>query len=204
MSENEQNILIIASRKKIQLKLRQALNRLSNDINHHIIEDSGSALDKLDKIRYDCIIFNREENNYNTFGLLEKILDKPEAPPLILLVGVGKEEVGKEAIKKGAQEYLIKDHFDSYLLNRAVKYAQQRNELIQEKNKLINELQEALERVKTLEGLVPICSKCNKIRDDGGYWHKVEKYIAEHSEAQFSHGLCPSCYEEEKEKLEDE
>ncbi len=51
-------------------------------------------------------------------------------------------------------------------------------------------------RVKVLEGLIPICAKCKKIRDDRGYWNQLEKYIRDHSEAEFTHGLCPECLEE--------
>ena len=63
----------------------------------------------------------------------------------------------------------------------------------QEREKLIHELQEALANVKTLRGLVPICANCKKIRDDKGYWQQVETYVRDHSEAIFSHGLCPEC-----------
>ena len=62
--------------------------------------------------------------------------------------------------------------------------------------KLLNELQNALEKIKTLNGLLPICAKCKKIRDDEGYWIQVEDYIRKHSKAQFSHGLCPDCAHE--------
>lgn len=58
---------------------------------------------------------------------------------------------------------------------------------------LINNLQEALAQVKTLSGLLPICANCKKIRDDQGYWHQVETYIRSHSEADFSHSICPEC-----------
>jgi hypothetical protein len=62
-----------------------------------------------------------------------------------------------------------------------------------EREKLIIELQNALAEVKTLGGLLPICSSCKKIRDDQGYWNQLEVYISGHSTAQFSHGLCPEC-----------
>ena len=62
-----------------------------------------------------------------------------------------------------------------------------------EREKLIAELQDALNQVKTLSGLLPICSICKNIRDDSGYWNKLEAYIYEHSEVQFSHGICPDC-----------
>jgi PAS domain S-box-containing protein len=63
----------------------------------------------------------------------------------------------------------------------------------EERENLIMELQEALTEVKTLTGLIPICASCKKIRDDNGYWQQVESYIQKHSEAHFTHGLCPDC-----------
>lgn len=65
-----------------------------------------------------------------------------------------------------------------------------------ERERLIAELQGALAEVKTLSGLFPICASCKKIRDDKGYWNQIESYIQEHSEAKFSHGLCPECTDE--------
>lgn len=64
-----------------------------------------------------------------------------------------------------------------------------------EREKLIIKLQKALEEIKTLSGIVPICSQCKKIRDDKGYWNLIETYIEKHSEASFSHGMCPECSE---------
>lgn len=64
-----------------------------------------------------------------------------------------------------------------------------------EQVRLIRELQEALRRIKTLSGLLPICASCKKIRDGGGKWHSLEIYIRNHSEADFSHGICPDCQE---------
>lgn len=55
------------------------------------------------------------------------------------------------------------------------------------------ELEAARREVKQLRGIMPICSNCKSIRDDKGYWHEVEKYVSEHSDADFSHGLCPAC-----------
>jgi PAS domain S-box-containing protein len=63
----------------------------------------------------------------------------------------------------------------------------------QEREKLIHELQEALAKIKTLSGLLPICASCKKIRDDKGHWNVLEVYIRDHSEADFSHSVCPDC-----------
>jgi PAS domain S-box-containing protein len=63
----------------------------------------------------------------------------------------------------------------------------------QERERLISELQDALAQVRTLRGLLPICANCKRIRDDQGYWRGVEEYVAEHSDADFTHGICPDC-----------
>jgi PAS domain S-box-containing protein len=62
-----------------------------------------------------------------------------------------------------------------------------------ERERLIAELQDALGKIKTLRGLLPICAWCKRIRDDHGYWNQVESYVQEHSEAEFTHGMCPEC-----------
>jgi hypothetical protein len=62
-----------------------------------------------------------------------------------------------------------------------------------ERERLIQDLQRAISEVRTLRGIFPICASCKKIRDDKGYWTQIEAYIREHSEAEFSHGICPDC-----------
>jgi PAS domain S-box-containing protein len=69
----------------------------------------------------------------------------------------------------------------------------ERKKAEEERERLIGELQEALAEVKTLSGLLPICASCKSIRDDQGYWQQIEAYIRDHSEAEFSHSVCPEC-----------
>jgi|GEM_PF-4588300 PAS domain S-box-containing protein len=71
----------------------------------------------------------------------------------------------------------------------------ERRRVLAEKDQLIGELQNAITQIKQLKGLLPICASCKKIRDDRGYWQQLEVYIREHTEAEFSHGLCPECAE---------
>ena len=66
-------------------------------------------------------------------------------------------------------------------------------QLEKERERIIKDLKQALGKVRTLSGLLPICSNCKKIRDDKGYWNQIEEYIKKYSEAEFSHGLCPDC-----------
>jgi hypothetical protein len=65
----------------------------------------------------------------------------------------------------------------------------------EERERLVLELQDALAKVKTLSGLLPICASCKKVRNEEGHWHQLERYIQEHSELVFSHTLCPECAE---------
>ncbi|MCK5226689.1 MAG: hypothetical protein KAK02_00705 [Desulfobulbaceae bacterium] len=89
--------------------------------------------------------------------------------------------------REESEEY-IRKYFEIYLrLDQKVK---ERTSELEEANR---KLQEALTKVKTLSGFIPICASCKKIRDDKGYWNQIEAYIQKHSNAEFSHGICPEC-----------
>jgi len=81
------------------------------------------------------------------------------------------------------------------LMERLARKKRLRQKHEQEREELIGELKEALSKVKQLSGFLPICASCKKIRDDKGYWNQIESYIRDHSEAEFSHGICPECCE---------
>ncbi|MCA9419160.1 MAG: sensor with HAMP domain protein, partial [Candidatus Omnitrophica bacterium] len=63
------------------------------------------------------------------------------------------------------------------------------------------ELEGAIAEIKTLRGIIPICASCKKIRDDEGFWSQVEVYVSEHTDADFTHGICPECFEREMREL---
>lgn len=71
-----------------------------------------------------------------------------------------------------------------------------RKEIEADRENLISKLQDAIDKIKVLKGIIPICANCKKIRDDKGYWNQIESYIKQHSEADFSHGICPDCLRE--------
>jgi sigma-B regulation protein RsbU (phosphoserine phosphatase) len=117
-------------------------------------------------------------------------------PLFLILVTVrnSKQDV-VSGLQAGANDYITKP-FDKTELLARVKIGSQMVELQQALTQHVEELKEALISVKQLSGLLPICSYCKKIRDDQNYWTQVEAYVGKHSEARFSHSICPTCYEE--------
>jgi phosphoserine phosphatase RsbU/P len=125
-----------------------------------------------------------------------RIRNRPSSTPpyLILLTAKGRREDIVTGLEAGANDYVTKP-FNREELRARVQVGVRMVELQQSLADRVRALEEALTRVKQLQGLLPICSYCKKIRDDQNYWQQVESYIAEHSQAQFSHSICPDCYE---------
>ena len=115
-------------------------------------------------------------------------------PPYVILLTArqGTKEV-VEGMQAGADDYLTKPYHRDELRVR-VQVGVRMIELQEKLAEQIGELREALDQVKRLQGIIPICGYCKKVRDDADYWQTVESYIATHSEAEFSHGICPSCF----------
>jgi len=112
--------------------------------------------------------------------------------PVIIITARGGIDDIVSGLDAGAIDYIPKPFHPAELLARLKTHLKVRK-LAKHQQALITELQEAVGAVKQLSGLIPICSHCKKIRNDTGYWQQVEDYIAKHTEALFTHGLCPEC-----------
>lgn len=116
--------------------------------------------------------------------------DRP--PYLIMLTTRSERSDIIEGLDAGADDYLVKP-WDPGELRARIGVGCRLLNLQDRLAEKIGELQEALDQVRTLEGILPICSFCKKIRDDRNYWRQVEDYVGSHSEAKFSHSICPEC-----------
>jgi phosphoserine phosphatase RsbU/P len=121
-----------------------------------------------------------------------RTLQTDRKPYIIMLTTRGEKADIVAGLAAGANDYLSKP-FDAGELRARVNVGCRMVEMQAELASKIEELRQALEQIKTLRGIVPICSSCKKIRDDAGYWHQVEVYVHSHTEAEFSHGICPEC-----------
>jgi DNA-binding response OmpR family regulator len=119
---------------------------------------------------------------------------------IILLTSRGSKEDVVEGLEAGADDYVTKP-FDHGELRARVQVGARVVQLQTALADRVRELEEAIASVKTLQGLLPICCYCKKIRDDGNYWHRVESYITGHANVRFSHGICPECSEKLKAEL---
>ena len=115
---------------------------------------------------------------------------------LILVTSKSDRQDVVKGLEAGADDYIIKP-FDAEELRARVRVGFRVLDLQEKLTHRVEELEQALCQIKQLQGLLPICSYCKKIRDDGNYWRQVEEYIGHHSEVRFSHGICPTCYEKE-------
>jgi len=112
--------------------------------------------------------------------------------PVVFITALDREDRETRGLELGAVDYITKP-FNPAVVKLRVK-TQLQLKLQRDALTLRNiELQEALAKIKTLSGFIPICASCKKIRDDRGYWNQLENYIREHSDADFTHGYCPDC-----------
>lgn len=115
--------------------------------------------------------------------------------PIVILTAYDSVPLVEEASLAGVAAFLCKPpNFAE--MDRAITIARARFNDLQEICQLNNKLKKALAEIKTLKGIIPICSYCKNIRDDKGFWNQVDVYVKEHSNAEFSHGVCPECLKE--------
>ena len=163
---------------------------------HLGIEDSGRNGTDVDLVLMD--IQMPEINGIETCRRIKEV-ERLRDIPIIMVTAVAQREKLQLAFAAGAMDYINKPVNKIELRTRVGSALKLKQEMDKRKareaelKKRTEELEQALKEVKVLRGFIPICASCKKIRNDRGYWQLVEAYIREHSEAEFSHGICPDC-----------
>ena len=186
------------------------------DINFHFCASPAEALSRAVKIKPTVILQDLVMPGIDGLELVRQYRNHPVTCQTPILVLSTKEEaqVKSDAFAAGANDYLVKlpdrlellarvrYHSKAYLNQiqrdetfRALQESQL--QLVQSNSALLalnRDLETALAQVTQLQGLLPICSYCKRIRSDQNYWEQVDRYVAQHSDAEFSHGICPDCF----------
>jgi CheY-like chemotaxis protein len=157
------------------------------------IAPSGpKAIENAERHKPDLILMDiLLEGDMNGIEAAEKISAASDVP-IIFITCLTDPDILDRAIKTNPSGYLVKP-YDNAELRSCVEIALVKHRAAREREALIGQLEHALLQVKKLSGLLPICASCKRIRDDQGGWQQIEDYIAAHSEADFSHGICPQC-----------
>lgn len=126
--------------------------------------------------------------------LVRRVRSVPsQVPPYLIIVSTKSDKADViTALDAGANDYLTKP-FDAGELRARVEVGRRMIEMRFQLAEKVVELEQALDQVRTLRGIVPICANCKNVRDDQGYWNRVETYLNQHTEAEFSHAVCPDC-----------
>jgi two-component system, response regulator PdtaR len=185
-------VLIAEDQESINKLIQHQLEKIGHEV-IGIAMNGSQAVELAGVLRPDAVVMDIEMPEMDGLEAARQIQEKYPCP-VVLLTSHDEPEMVRLASQAGVGAYLLKppriEEIERALIIAAARFAD-----LTELRRLNNELKIALDNVKVLGGLLPICASCKKIRNDKGYWEAVEGYFSKHTEVQFSHGICPECIE---------
>ncbi len=175
----------------------ETIKRALKQIGHDMVgkaSDGVEAVEMASSLRPDVVLMDIQMPELDGLEAAERIQEHCPMP-VVILTAHESQNLVEQASEVGVAAYLTKPPNPAEI-ERAITIAVARFKDMMELRRLNAELKEAMARIKALSGLLPICSHCKKIRDANDRWNSIENYISEHSETQFSHGICPDCAKE--------
>jgi DNA-binding response OmpR family regulator len=169
-----------------------------------VADQLASGIERLRQDHHDVVILDLGLPDSQGLDSLRELYRQFPNVPILVMTGLAEEDAAIKAVQEGAQDYVLKGATDGKLFARNIRYAIERKQILDERDMLIVQLQEALGNIKTLKQMVPICSYCKKIRNDEGFWEQLEAYVTEHTGSVFSHGICVECGKKAREETEEE
>ncbi len=184
--ENSANLILVVDDQPANLKVLLSFLK-AHDFDVRIAENGERALSVLENEQPELILLDIMMPKMNGFETCRAIKANAKTAdiPIIFMTALSALEDKIEGFAAGGVDYIVKPFEQTEVLARINTHITLRKQQL--------ELEQNLAEIKRLEGILPICSFCKKIRDDEGYWQQVEQYISEHSQAVFSHGLCAEC-----------
>jgi DNA-binding NarL/FixJ family response regulator len=154
----------------------------------------AEGLEKLASAAFDVIVLDLSLPDSQGIASFCRIREVAGETPIVVHSGLEDEAMAVRALQEGAQDYLIKGRADAERFTHALRYAIERKRTERKHANLVAQLQASLAQIKRLSGLLSTCAWCKRVADEEG-WHQLEHYVKKHSEADFSHGICPECME---------
>ena len=195
-------ILVVEDEKLIGMDIKHRLEKIGYTV-LELVRSGEEALIEIRKQKPSIILMDimlaGKLDGIETSVIIKKEYDIP----IIFTTSLSDEDTIERAKISEPFGYIVKPASDRDL-HICIEIALYRHKIDQERNALLKTLQEQQEKIKTLSGLIPICAGCKKIRDDSGFWHQVEEYIRSHSNAEFTHSLCPVCMKDLYPELDDD
>ncbi len=165
----------------------------------YVAENGRDGLEAFKQYNPDIVVTDIRMPVMSGLDMARKIREENSTKQIIVTTAHADTDYFLAAIDIAVDQYVLKPIGSERLIaavRRCADFVLHEREIQkynEEREKLILELQDAIAKVKTLSGMLPICASCKKIRDDKGYWKQIETYISEHSDALFTHGICPEC-----------
>ncbi|OGQ97673.1 MAG: hypothetical protein A2521_03090 [Deltaproteobacteria bacterium RIFOXYD12_FULL_57_12] len=192
-AEAPPRVLIVDDESVLRTAIKKALKNSGYDL--YLAADGREGLKIFQEVEPILIFLDLRMPDMDGFAFLKALQHKIDAPyTVVVMTGHGGDEEIKRCYKLGIHSFLRKPINlveVCSLTERCIEF----KKLEREREKLIHDLQTAAATIKTLEGFLPICASCKKIRDDQGQWNDVDTYIRERTNVEFSHGICPICVE---------
>lgn len=160
-------------------------------------ETGSECLEKTVQEHPDLILLDVQLPDILGTDICFKLRNSPDHQKKYIMMMSGEKTSSHDqadGLDAGADGYIIRPVSNRELLSR-VKLMVRLIRAERQNDRYISELKQAIEKIKVLSGIVPICMHCKQIRDDQGYWNKLESFISKHSDAQFSHSICDACME---------
>lgn len=178
------------------INLQMVNSALQSDYEMSLARSGYEAIALLKEVNPDLVLLDVMMPDLNGFDVCRMLKAEPSFAntPVIFLTAMTSQEGEAEGLEAGGIDYLAKPINFALLKLRVRNHLELKNQrdlLVKQKA----ELEQALAQIKTLEGILPICMYCKSIRNDQDAWLRMEEYMEEHSDARFSHGICPDCLE---------
>jgi PleD family two-component response regulator len=194
LSQNNASILIVDDTPANIEVLNEILR---HEFKTYFALNGSDALHKAGIIMPDLILLDVMMPGIDGFEVCRRLKEEERfrEVPVIFITALGQSDEESRGLRLGAADYITKPFNPELVLLRVRNHIELKNRRDALEQRTM-ELEKALAEIRTLQGVIPICASCKKIRDDHGSWTQLEIYIREHSGAEFSHGICPGCAKE--------